>query len=119
MKKINILGAEYSIGIHKMDEDSTLKDNSWMGYCDEDEKLIIVADLDDENYFRYESENSKDFSFKKTLRHEIIHAFLNESGLSDSALNYSAGWAKNEEMVDWLAIQYPKISKVFAELGIE
>lgn len=119
MRKINILGAEYSIGIHKMDEDSVLKDNSWMGYCDEDAKLIIVADLDDEKYFYHDSEEAKDFSFKKTLRHEIIHAFLNESGLSSDALNYNAGWAKNEEMVDWLAIQFPKISKVFAELGID
>ena len=27
-------------------------------------------------------------------------------------------WAKNEEMVDWIAIQYPKIKKVFKQLNI-
>ena len=51
------------------------------------------------------------------LRHEIIHAFLNESGLSDSSNSVEA-WAKNEEMVDWFAIQSPKIFKVFQDLDI-
>jgi len=27
--------------------------------------------------------------------------------------------AKNEEMVDWIAIQYPKIKKVFQQLGCD
>ena len=26
---------------------------------------------------------------------------------------------KNEEMVDWIAIQYPKIKKVFQQLGCD
>jgi hypothetical protein len=30
----------------------------------------------------------------------------------------SAGWSQNEEMVDWLAIQSPKIFKAFQELNI-
>ena len=55
---------------------------------------------------------------KGILRHELIHAFLSESGLSYSSLNYSSGWAKNEEMVDFFAIQFPKIAKVFKELKI-
>ena len=55
---------------------------------------------------------------KETLRHELIHAFLNESGLSYSSLNYSSAWAKNEEMIDFFAIQFPKIVKVFKELKI-
>ena len=55
---------------------------------------------------------------KRVLRHEIIHAFLNESGLSDSSNQYAGAWAKNEEMVDWFAIQSPKIFKVYLELGL-
>lgn len=54
---------------------------------------------------------------KRVLRHEIIHAFFNESGLSDDSNNVTA-WAKNEEMVDWFAIQSPKVFKVFQELDI-
>ena len=47
-----------------------------------------------------------------------MHAFLNESGLSDSSNQYGGAWAKNEEMVDWFAIQSPKIFKVYSELGL-
>ena len=53
---------------------------------------------------------------KKTLRHELIHAFLAESGLSANALSNYTSWAENEEMVDWIAIQFPKILEVFKEV---
>ena len=67
--------------------------------------------------WEYESEQTKQASQKLTLRHEIVHAFFNESGLMDSAFAYDGAWAKNEEMVDWLAIQIPKIYKAFEEAG--
>ena len=54
---------------------------------------------------------------KQTLRHEIIHAFLHESGLSDSTMQSPRGWAKNEEMIDWIAFQGPKIYEVWEEVG--
>lgn len=49
-----------------------------------------------------------------TLRHEIIHAFLAESGLWGSSEPAKA-WAMNEEMIDWIALQFPKILKAFKE----
>ena len=57
-------------------------------------------------------ENVEDFE-KKVLRHEIFHAFFGESGLRSSS-----EYAEIEELIDWLAIQSPKIFKVFQELGI-
>ena len=48
---------------------------------------------------------------QETLRHEIVHAFFNESGLKESSNGCESGWAKNEEMVDWIALQLPKIYK--------
>jgi hypothetical protein len=54
----------------------------------------------------------------ETLRHEIVHAFFNESGLRESTNHFEGAWCKNEELVDWIAIQFPKIHKVYAELGI-
>ena len=53
---------------------------------------------------------------KTTLRHEIVHAFLGESGLSANS-NETDAWARNEEMVDWIAIQGPKIWKAWKEVG--
>ena len=116
--KVNILGTDYKIEIHKISEDKIMKDNKWQGYCEEDSHLIVVADMDETEYFQFADEKGKDESAKQTLRHEIIHAFLNESGLKSSSLQYQSAWAKNEEMVDWLATQFPKIAKVFAYLGI-
>lgn len=41
------------------------------------------------------------------IRHELVHAFLFESGLSVNS------WADNEEIVDWIAIQFPKLQAGF------
>lgn len=51
---------------------------------------------------------------KKVKRHEIIHAFLFESGLSECSYK-SDEWAKNEEMVDWFAHQGLKLYKAWKE----
>lgn len=117
-RKINILGTEYRIETHKVSEDSYLEEKGLAGYCAECSKVIVVADMSEEKYFPYMDETEKEAYRKRTLRHEIMHAFLNESGLSDSSNQYGGAWAKNEEMVDWFAIQSPKIFKVYSELGI-
>ena len=116
--KINILGTEYRIETHKVSEDSYLEENKLVGYCGECSKLIVVADMSEEKYFPYMDETEKETYRKRTLRHEIMHAFLNESGLSDSSNRFDGAWAKNEEMVDWFAIQSPKIFAVYQNLGI-
>lgn len=41
------------------------------------------------------------------------HAFLYECGLNDSS-----DWARNEELIDWLAIQFPKIQALFEKAGV-
>lgn len=45
---------------------------------------------------------------KKVARHEIVHAFFSESGLDT---NYS----EDELLVDWIALQFPKMLKVMKE----
>lgn len=95
-----------------------MEKNKLAGYCGEDSKLIVIADMSEENYFSGMDEKEQEVYRKRTLRHEIMHAFLNESGLSDSSNQHGSAWAKNEEMVDWFAIQSPKIFKVYSELGI-
>lgn len=116
--KIDILGTEYRIETHKVSEDSYMEEKDLAGYCEEENKLIVVADMSEEKYFVGMDEKAQETYRKKTLRHEIIHAFLNESGLSDSSNRFDGAWAKNEEMVDWLAIQTPKIYKTFRKLNI-
>ena len=116
--KIDILGTEYRIEIHKVSEDSYMKEKGLASYCEEENKLIVVADMSEEKYFVGMDEKAQETYRKKTLRHEIMHAFLNESGLSDSSNRFDGAWAKNEEMVDWLAIQAPKIFSAFKKMNI-
>lgn len=115
--KVNVLGTDYTIEVHKVSEDDYLRENRCSGYCAEESKLIVIADMSESQYFTDMGEREQDIYRKKTLRHELIHAFLNESGLSDSSSVPGCGWAKNEEMIDWIAIQFPKMVKVFKEVG--
>lgn len=110
--KVKILGTEYEIISVEETNDNLekyplLKDNS--GYTDITTKQIYILEYKNtEDTFK-----NLDVLYKKTLRHELIHAFLYESGLFN---NSNGDWAKNEEVVDWIAIQFEKILGVFIEL---
>lgn len=115
MKKVNILGTEYTILVKKYDEDEAFARRSIDGYCDAYKKEIVVCDMNTYKGWEYEEQETKAVCQKQTLRHEIIHAFLSESGLADSAATFSYSWAKNEEMIDWIALQFPKMLQAFKE----
>lgn len=113
-KKVNILGTEYTIFTDvPVGEDSALANR--YGYCYPIANKIVIADLNSIDSWKDEDEECKRVMVKETIRHEVIHAFLAESGLRGSSNDVNA-WAMNEEMVDWLAIQYPKIKQVFVDL---
>lgn len=101
--KVNILGTEYSVAI-----DDTLEKTNADGMCKVYDKEISIRSVDsmlcDED-----STDTKKMRFNEVLRHEIVHAFFNEAGLQE----YSA----DEQLVDWIAIQFPKIRKAFEECG--
>ena len=110
MQTVNILGTEYNIYRLSSKENPKLEDNN--GICEQYSKKIILNTLEEEKQDVMCVENVEEFE-KKVLRHEIIHAYLGESGLRSSS-----EWAENEEMVDWIAIQLPKIFKTFKELDV-
>lgn len=114
---INILGTEYTITVKKYEEDEAFERRSIDGYCDSWTKQIVVCDMTTHKQWQYEPQEMAVSAKKETLRHEIIHAFLNESGLADSSVLFDGPWAKNEEMVDWFALQGPKIYKAWQEVG--
>ena len=78
---------------------------------------IIIADFFDKEDFKDHTDQERINNQNLTLRHEIFHAYLNESGLQGASLTFNGPWARNEEMIDWLAIQMPKIIKTFEEVG--
>ncbi len=110
MQKINILGTEYTVEILKREEDKFLNAER-DGYCDKTSKKIVVCKEDESNEL-----DNYDVYLKSILRHEIIHAFLFESGLHENFSHPQFG--HEETMIDWFATQSPKIFKTFMELGI-
>lgn len=113
---INILGIDYTIIVKKYKDDPYFEKNNADGYRDGATKEIGICDLHTFPGFENESDAHINAVQKSVLRHEIVHAFLYESGL-DANSNASEGWASNEEMVDWIAIQGPKIHAAWQEAG--
>ena len=109
-RKVSILGTEWKI-IYR-DEDPAF--DGAKGYANGVAKELVIANPKVEN-------DSLDFSLseqyidqRRVVRHEIVHAFLIESGLDESS-NTAESWATNEEMVDWIARQGPKIYKAWKD----
>lgn len=85
--KINILGTEYDIRIIDKSEDTRLEESA--GICDYTDKTIIIGK-------GYDTDLKKPLeALKKTIRHELVHAFLFESGLASQYY-----WAESEEVID-------------------
>lgn len=114
---VSIMGAEYKVIIGVSPEEDKALDGRY-GYCQPTSRLIVIADMDKIPSWDGESEADKKAAVIVTLRHEVLHAFLYESGLWGSSLDVQA-WAMNEEMIDWYAIQYPKIADVYEQLGCD
>lgn len=115
--KVNVLGTEYTITVKKYTEEEAFERRSICGFCDGYTKEIVVCDMHTYKGWENEIEPTIIACHKETVRHEIVHAFFNESGLQECSLNYDGAWARNEEMVDWLALQIPKIYKAFEQAG--
>ena len=116
MKRINILGTTYRVYLNvTCSKDPCLA--CAFGYTDFHGKRIVVADVLTVPGWEKADEACVADTYASTVRHEIIHAYLMESGLDTSA-NGVDNWARNEEMVDWFALQMPKLAKTFCELGV-
>lgn len=117
VKIINVLGTEYRV-ILDIDpkEDDSLE--GLYGLCDPQEKTIKVIDVGKMTDWERSSREAQQRQHRENLRHEVLHAFFHESGLWGSTHNVKS-WALDEEMVDWFAIQYPKIKRVYKILGCE
>lgn len=113
--QINILGTVYTVNFYNYDDKPVFKEKQLCGYHDDTDKEIAIVRMKTYPGFETETDEYCLKNEKHTLRHEIVHAFLSQSGLSDSSLRYDGGWAKNEEMVDWFAYMFPKILNAFVE----
>ena len=117
-KTVNILGTEYAIEKRAYQDDPKFAQEGIYGYCESYMRLIVYCDMVSDERYKDEPKEAKISCEKETLRHEITHAFLNESGLKQCSHGMESGWSKDDEIVDWFANQSPKIFKVFQELDI-
>ncbi|MBR4208648.1 MAG: hypothetical protein IKQ96_00335 [Lachnospiraceae bacterium] len=76
------------------------------GYCDPTVKQCVISSFEEEMGLPGCKKNLWVHQ-EKVIRHELVHAFLYESGLSENS------WAGNEEIVDWIAAQFPKLDGAF------
>ena len=105
--KITVLGTEYEIILNATPEEHPIiRGND--GCVDFTTKKIYVAEMEVTNETW---QNMEDYE-NATIRHEIIHAFLQESGLA-----HNSEWGRNETLVDWIALQIPKMVKAMDEAG--
>ena len=98
---VDVLGTTYQIKQLNMVDDMNLENCD--GYCDRSIKSIVIDTFEN----RPGSMQDLDEYKKEVIRHELVHAFLFESGLGGNS------WAKEEEIVDWIACQFPKMLKAF------
>lgn len=106
---VSILGVNYTIIKKKYDEEEAFARRSIDGFCDPYLKQIVYCDMSTYKGWEHELPGTVVACEKHIIRHEIVHAFLDESGLADSSFTLDGAWAKNEEMVDWFATPGPKI----------
>lgn len=112
--KVSILGTEYEVIVEPVNTKGLNNENR-AGYCYFPGKEIHVGDVNTDHEWDGEPPNMKKVYQDKVMRHEIVHAFLFESGLNVEAS--AEAWAVNEEVVDWIALQFPKMQKAFQEAG--
>ena len=105
--KVKILGMEYEI-IMDAEEKDYPKLKGLSGYTDFSIKKIVIRKFEKDEA----SLENLEYYQQEVLRHEIIHAFFYESGLDGNS-----DFARNEELIDWIAIQFGKMLNVFIKVG--
>jgi hypothetical protein len=106
---VNVLGTPYEITITCEEKEPRLAGCS--GFCDETTHKIFAESFEADKG-KPDTKENLNLETQRIIRHEIVHAFLCESGLACDSF-----WAQNEEMVDWIAKQGLKIHKAWKEAG--
>ena len=102
--RVNILGAPWTVKVMKRNEDKTGNLKDCNGYTDDTTQTCVIADEPGDL-------GEPVVYLKKVIRHEIIHAFLSESGLRENWEHKEYG--HEETTVDWFAVMFPKMIEVF------
>lgn len=100
--KVNILGSEWTVRSATETEEPRLENKN--GFTDWTARLICL-----ERELQGDI-GSMETYMNKVIRHELIHAFMDESGFGDCFEHKDFG--QEETVVDWFAYQMPKIMEL-------
>lgn len=97
-REVSILGVDYAIRFDKLDAHH----DGDVNQCTKEITVKPLGQLDGDN-----AEEQR-FLQDHVMRHEIVHAYLNEAGL----MQYS----QDETLVDWLAYMIGRMHSTMAEV---
>ena len=101
MKKINILGTEYTFKVDDLNNEELATND---GLCRiYDKEIIVRATV----YMAGLTEQSRQNRTDHVVRHELVHAVAQECGVP---------YGENEDLVDWIAHIIPIVNKAFDEI---
>lgn len=107
---VDIMGTPWVITWKTIQEDANL--TNYTGYCDTSARLIVIEWFEED----YRNKSNVAEHTASIVRHEMVHAMLFECGLDSSTYN---NWAKNEEMVDWIALLLPRLANTILPVSDE
>ena len=112
--RVSVLGVPYTLEYKTKDKCKDLEVCD--GFCDHSTKRIVVRKYTKAERNEPGTKHDLDAYMRKCMRHELTHAFLYESGLDINALGIDC-WPRCEELVDWMAIQGPKLYAAWQRAG--
>lgn len=112
--RVSVLGVLYALEYRTRAKDPEL--DACDGYCDTSVKLCVARKYTAAERREPGTKKDLDAYMRKCMRHELIHAFLYESGLSINGMSPES-WPDCEEIIDWMAIQGPKLYAAWQRAG--
>lgn len=103
--KVDILGETYTI-----EENEGIAQEGYDGMAMFYEKKIYlrpVKNILGESAF--DTEAGEKAVRRELLRHEVLHSFFGEAGMEE--------WQNDEELIIFLSRMFPKLHKIYKELG--
>lgn len=114
---VHVLGTPYKVKIMASEHDADFENYPELnGYCDPSTKTLAIRSAESlvehqkgKGYLPVENPH---VDILDTIRHEIVHAFMNESGIDAN----STKWAHDEQLVDWLVQMMPRIESLMQSI---
>lgn len=97
------MGTEYTVDKNNRELLETNSDGECRSYSRKISVRPLECMLEDA-----EKIEEKKKRYEEVLRHEVVHAYFTESGIDE--------YSQNEQLVDWIARQMPKINKTMEEI---